>query len=252
MKQLRRCHDLTKLTLHATDGDLGAVEDCYLDARSWHVRYLVVKTGSWLSGRDVLVTPASVCEIDEAARLLRVSLSRQQMEGTPPVDRAKPLSRGDEQAYFFHLRQAPYWDTVPGPAKSAVPYPGTVPPGLERVDNPPEAEPSHETSHLWSANELTGYAIQAQDGDIGHVEDVVVDDEDWLVRYVEVDTRNWLPGKKVLIQAARIATIDPVQRTVSVSLARRTIESAPAYDPAELITPGYEIELFKHYSKTAA
>lgn len=248
MKQLRRFRDLTKLTLHATDGDLGAVEDLFLDAQSWQIRYLVVKTGSWLMGRDVLVTPAAVCEIDEAARLLRVSLSRQQIEGTPRIDRARPLSRGDEQAYFFHLRQAPYWDTVPGPAKPAVPLPGTIPPSLERVDQPLEAE----SAHLWSANELSGYAIEAQDGEIGHVEEVVVDDEDWLVRYVEVDTRNWLPGKKVLIQAARIDRIDPLQRTVSVSLARQTIESAPAYNPAELITPGYEIELFKHYSKTAA
>ncbi len=238
MMQLRRFRDLTKLTLHATDGDLGAVEDLYLDTQSWHVRYLVVKTGPWLLGRDVLVTPAAVRDIDDAKRQLRVSLSREQIEGTPRIDRARPLSRMDEQAYFSHLRQSPYWDTAPGPGTSSVAFPGAV----------PDAAPGR----VWSANSLTGYAIRAQDGDIGHVEEVVVDDEEWIVRYVEVDTRNWLPGKKVLIQAARIARIDAVGRTVFVTLTRRAIESAPAYDPAELITPAYEIELFKHYSKTAA
>jgi hypothetical protein len=174
-------------------------------------------------------------------------LTREQIEQSPPIDQAKPVSRAYEQAYYRHFRLAPYWNTAPGPWGTAVPYPGTVPPAIEKAGRP--AEPEH--PHLRSAKELTGYGIRAQDGEIGHVEDVVVDDEDWIVRYVEVDTRKWLPGKKVLVQTGRIEDISWVERNVKVALTRQAIESAPAYDPAELITPEYEIQLFKHYSQAA-
>jgi sporulation protein YlmC with PRC-barrel domain len=248
VKQLRRFRELADLALHATDGDLGSVEDLYLDDRHWQVRYLVVKTGGWLLGRYVLIAPVSVREIDDAEGTLHVNLTREQIEQSPPIDRAKPVSRAYEQAYYRHFRLAPYWDTVPGPWGTAVPYPGTVPPTIEKAGA--AAQPEH--PHLRSAKELTGYAIRARDGEIGHLEDVVVDDEDWVVRYVEVDTRKWLPGKKVLMQAGRIEEISWAARHVKVGLTRLAIESAPAYDPSEVITPEYEVQLFKHYSKDAA
>ena len=53
--------------------------------------------------------------------------------------------------------------------------------------------------HLRSANKVTGYRIGATDGDIGHVEDFIIDDETWEIRYMVVDTQNWWPGKKVLV-----------------------------------------------------
>jgi hypothetical protein len=109
-----------------------------------------------------------------------------------------------------------------------------------------------EQSHLRGSFEVTGYRIHAKDGEIGHIEDLVVDDEDWIVRYVEVDTRNWLPGKKVLIQSGRIQQIDWENQSVTMSLTRYAIESAPPYDPSMLITPDYEVQLFKHYGKDAA
>jgi len=248
MKQLRRFRELTELTLQATDGELGSVEDLYLDDRSWHVRYLVVNTGGWLLGRAVLIAPISVRDIDDAERALRVNLTRAEIEQSPPIDRVTPVSRAYEQAYYRHFRLAPYWDILPGPGRTAVPYPGTVPPAVETAA--PPAEPEH--PHLRSATELAGYAIRARDGDIGHVEDVVIDDEEWVVRYMEVDTRKWLSGKKVLAQIGRIDDISWTDRSVTVSLPRRAIESAPAYNPAELITPDYEVRLFTHYSQTAA
>jgi hypothetical protein len=119
------------------------------------------------------------------------------------------------------------------------------------VDEPTFSE-SPEKSHLRSSAEVTGYRIHAQDGEIGHIEDLVIDDEDWIVRYVEVDTRNWLPGKKVLVQTGRIKQIDWQSQSVTMSLTRHAIQSAPAYDPSMLITPDYEIELFTHYGKTSA
>lgn len=242
MKQLRRFREVIALKLEATDGELGAVEDVYVDGRSWAVRYLIVKTGGWLLGRQVLITPAAVRDIDDKAQALRINLTRAQIEHAPPVDPATPVSREYEESYYRYFRLAPYWDTVPGPWQPVV---------LDPAGPPAMAEPAADP-HLESAAAMTGYAIRAKDGEIGHVEDLVVDDQDWLVRYVEVDTKNWLPGKKVLVQTSRIHHINRPDRSLALSLTREAIQSAPAYDPSQLITPDYEVKLFKYYGKILA
>jgi uncharacterized protein YrrD len=220
MKQLRRIHEVTDLALHAIDGEIGSIQEVYFDDRSWAVRYLIVKTG-WLLGRLVLVAPVAVRGIDDASHTMRIDLTKEQIEHSPPIDAAKPISREYEIAYYRHFRWAPYWGSGPTP-------------------------------HLRSSQEVTGYDIDAKDGAIGHVEDLIVDDEDWAVRYLEVDTRNWLPGKKVLIHTSHIDHISFADRSVTVALPRQVIASAPPYTSSETITPDYEVQLFKHYGQAKA
>lgn len=246
MKQFRRVRDITALTLHAIDGRMGSVQELYFDDQNWAVRYLIVNTGGWLLGRNVLIAPIAVAGIDDADASMRINLRKEQIEQAPPIEKAKPISRRYEESYYEHFRWAPYWQSGTTVLGNPIPYP-EPPPGLDE----PVFSESPEKSHLRSSAEVTGYGIHAQDGEIGHIEDLVVDDENWIVGYVEVDTRNWLPGKKVLVQTGRIKQIDWHSRSVSMSLTRHAIQSAPAYDPSMLITPDYEIELFKHYGKAA-
>ena len=247
MKQLRRIRDLTNLVVRATDGEIGSVQELYFDDRSWVVRYLVVETG-WLLGREILLATAAIGRIDDVNGAMEIALTKEQIERSPPIDAAKPLSREYEESYFRHFQWAPYWEPGPTTWGGSVPYPGTPPMSIDTV-LPADAP---ENPHLRTSKEVLGYEIRASDGAVGHVEDLVVDDEDWMVRYVEVDTKNWLPGKKVLLQTMRIDHISWLERSVIVTLARQAIESAPAYDPSQLITPDYEVQLFKHYGKAAA
>ncbi|HEU4685364.1 MAG TPA: PRC-barrel domain-containing protein [Nitrospira sp.] len=247
MKQFRRVRDLTALTLHATDGELGRVVQLYFDDRSWAVRYLVVQTGGWLLGRQVLIAPVAVEDIDDGKAVMRLALTKRQVEQAPPADKNQPPTRRYEEAYYRHFSWVPYWQPGPGIGGTKVTYPATPPMALDVPLSPDRPD-----QHLRGGEDIAGFGIHARDGEIGHVEDLVFDDEDWIVRYVEVDTRNWLPGKKVLVQTGRIERIDWERGRVSMALSRQAIESAPAYDPSELITPEYEIELFKHYGKEAA
>ncbi|HET8722202.1 MAG TPA: PRC-barrel domain-containing protein [Nitrospira sp.] len=248
MKQLRRVRELTALTLLATDGEIGHVQEVYFDDRNWAVRYLVVKTGRWLLSREVLLAPAAVAEISDADGAIRVGLTKEQIRRAPPIEAAKPLSREYEEAYFRHFQWAPYWEPGPSEWASAVPFPETPPVPIDTT-LPADAP---KNPHLRSSSEIAGYDIQASNGAVGHLEDLVVDDETWTVRYLEVDTRNWLPGKKVLLQTVRIDHISWAERSVAVVLRKEAIESAPPYDPSKLITPGYEVQLFKHYGTQAA
>lgn len=247
MRQFRRVRDITALTLHAIDGQVGSVQELYFDDQNWKVRYLIINTGGWLLGRNVLIAPIAVAGIDDAGSSMRINLRKGQIEQAPPIEKAKPISRRYEEAYYKHFRWAPYWQSGTTALGTPIPYPEPPPMNLDE----PALSESPEKSHLRSSAEVTGYGIHTQDGEIGHIEDLVVDDEDWIVRYVEVDTRNWLPGKKVLVQTGRIKQIDWQSQSVTMSLTRHAIQSAPAYDPSKLITPDYEIQLFKHYGKAA-
>ena len=248
MKQFRRVQDITQLTLHGIDGQVGTVQELYFDDQNWSVRYLVVKTGGWFSGRQVLIAPMMIGAIDDADASMQINLQKEQIEHAPSIENAKSISRRYEQTYYERFQWAPYWQPDTTMWGSPIPFPDI---STMSLDEPLFSE-LPDRSHLRSSAAVIGYGIHAKDGEIGHMEDLVIDDEDWIIRYVEIDTCNWLPGKKVLVQTGRLGPFDRHSRSVTMALTRHAVQSAPAYDPSMLITPDYEVRLFTHYGKNAA
>jgi hypothetical protein len=104
--------------------------------------------------------------------------------------------------------------------------------------------------HLRSTKRVAGYGIHAKDGEIGHVEDFIIDDEEWAIRYVVVDTRNWLPGKKVLVSPRWVSRIAWSAKEILVDLTTEEITTAPGWDPNDSVDRDYEAELHAHYDRT--
>jgi sporulation protein YlmC with PRC-barrel domain len=93
---------------------------------------------------------------------------------------------------------------------------------------------------LHKTSELRGYHLVATDGEIGHVDDFLLDDRGGAVQYLVVDTSNWIGGRSVLIAATAIARIDSPAKKIHVTLRRDAIKSAPSVetapiDPAETV-----------------
>lgn len=237
MRQPRKLGHLTGYSLEARDGEIGKLEQVYFDDQHWLTRYFVVRTGGWLFGRQVLVPPAVVSAVDQDKEVMVVELTREQIRNSPPVDSQLPVSRHYEEEFHRYYGWEPYWtgEMVPG----TVPTPRSGGEGLR--------EPSQ--SHLRSSDEVRNYHIQACDGEIGHVEDFVLEEPDWDIGYLEVDTRNWLPGKHVLVAPAWIREVDWASREVRVDLDREAIRTAPPYDPSLVISRDYEVALFAHYGR---
>jgi len=101
---------------------------------------------------------------------------------------------------------------------------------------------------LRSISELRGYAILAS-GSLGHVEDLVVDDETWMINSFVIDTRNWLPGKKVMIAAPNIWWVNWADRQVRVNLSKAAIKDAPAYDSSAPINQEIETRLHDYHGR---
>jgi hypothetical protein len=167
------------------DGEVGKIREFYFDDASWTVRYLVVETGSWLAGRNVLILPKFLGSVDQKNQTIPVSLTRKQVEESPSIDTDKPVSRQHESDLLSYYGAMPYWQN-PGGFAIYDPRLLTLPSAREAQRKKMKGDP-----HLRSSRDVTGYRIQAEDGDVGHVEDFVVDDQTWRVHYLMVDTRDW-------------------------------------------------------------
>lgn len=239
IRELRKLAQLRRYRLHARDGEIGRLKEILFDDHYWSLRYFVVHTGNWLLGKDVLIVPSMVSSIDTDNQCLNVDLTRAQIEHSPEIDTSLPISRHDEHDYYGHYGLSPYWrdDPIFGDLPKVTPVPEALQP--REPDQP----------HLRSSNAVTGYRIHAQDGEIGHVEDFILDDQDWGIRYLEINTRNWLPGRHVLVAPIWIHSIDWRDKEVIVNLQRASIETAPAYDTGKVIGNDDELALYKHYGK---
>ena len=233
---------LLSYVIRATDQNLGKVKDFYFDDQDWVIRYLVVDTGNWLPGRLVLIATDAMGLPEWNAEEFPVKLTAKKVENSPSIDLDQPVSRQKEQALRAYFQWPAYWDL------SGAPLARTVKPVL-----PDEAQQALDQSndfgdpHLQNVNEVLDYSIQAVDGKIGHVDDFIIDDQSWHVKYMVVDTGNWLPGKKVLVAPGWIQDISWTDKIASVVHTREQIQSCPEFDPDIPLTRDYEQQIYQHY-----
>lgn len=246
----RNVKSLIGFTMGATDGEIGKVDEFYFDDKTWTIRYLVVKTGGWLLERKVLISPAALKEPDWENETFPVNLTKEQVKHSPDIDTEKPVSRQQELA-LYNYYEWPYGDPVGagfyggmgmlGMVETRVPFEEHI---AARKNEGHSGDP-----HLRSTSEVIGYKIHATDGEIGDVEDFILDDT-WKIRYLIVDTGNWFPGKKVLMSPEWIQDVKWATSSVYVDVPVAAVKNSPEYDPSRPVQEAYETDLHQHYGKS--
>jgi sporulation protein YlmC with PRC-barrel domain len=239
---------LKRLPVVCLDGEVGRVSDFFFDDAKWTVRYLVVDTGGVLDRHRVLITPPSVQAVDTRLSVIRVGASKEAVRHAPDVDTDKPVSRQQEELLYGHYGFRPYWGGTGlwgmGPAPVALARHHDEEHPLISRDEEPSGD-----RHLRSVEAVTGYRIDASDGLLGQVEDLIIDDETFAIHYLVVDTNRWWFGKKVLIAPLWVQGFDWAERTCSIALSREAVKAAPEYYPGRFADEAYEAELHKHYAE---
>lgn len=259
---LHSMKDIENCTLGATDGFIGHVKDLYFDDEAWVIRYLIVETGEWLSRRRVLISPFSLNQPNWPEKILPAAITQDQVKHSPNIDTDKPVSRQHEIGYLGYYGYPYYWGG--GSLWGGSLHPGAMLWGMDgattdeyrrtqavnaRTAN--EASDEHDDPHLRSGNAVLKYHVHSTDGDIGHVQGLLIDEKTWSIRYMIVNTSNWWFGHDVLIAPEWISDMNWAASKVTVDLTRQAVKGSPAYDSAKILNRDEETDIYKHYARDA-
>jgi uncharacterized protein YrrD len=222
--------------IQAIDGEIGNLDDFYFDDQSWGIRYMVIDTGNWIEGQKVLISPVVIQNPDISNKYIMVNLNKDQIRNSPDIDTKRPVSQQHEADYIW-----------PAYGIGSI-APLMIDPGP--ISENKESFRSSDDPHLRSADEVFGYDISALDGEIGHIDDMIIDDDTWNIHFWVVKTKNWLPGKKVLISPKWITKISWEDKKVFVDATVDSIKNSPEYDPSRPLELEYESELNSYYGRT--
>jgi len=243
---------LKGFAIEASDGRIGTVVDFLFDDVSWQVRWLVVDCGTWAKGRKVLIHPPAIsyAELDE--QQFDVRLTKAQVESSPSWREHQPVSQQMQRRVYDHYGWDSSWDGIyPGNVLGAMASPMMAPAYLGSKTNSEEraevADDQEGDPHLRSVVELIGYHIHALDGDIGHVENFMLDKEDWRLRYFVVDTSNWWLGKRVLIAMQAVRSVEWIDRHIRLDVSREQVRTSPVWDPMVAFNEMDKSLLHNHY-----
>jgi uncharacterized protein YrrD len=249
----RSVESLVGYTLGAVDGEIGEIKEFYFDDETWTIRYMIADTGHWLSGRKVLISPEALLSKNWDAEVLPVNLTKEKIANSPDIDTEKPVSRQEEIKLYQYYPWTNYWGWDNGQWLGGMGTTGMMMsnrgPFEQAIHNSNVAEETAEMGdpHLRSTEKVKGYKIKALDGEVGEIEDFIIDDGAWKIKFLVVDTGNWFSGKKVLLSPDWIKEIDWANSSIVVKASINDIKSSPEYDHGKPLSEAYETELNNHY-----
>jgi uncharacterized protein YrrD len=236
---IRSIDNMRGMKMFAADEEIGTLVDIYFEDDSWVIRYLVVEVGDWLNRNTLLFSPLAVTLNEEG---IKVGVKREMIEKSPPIDVERPFSRQQEIELHRYYDWPFYWVRLD---HSSYPLVEMYTEMKEAGSIPEETE----DTNLRSVREVTGHKIAARDGDIGKVDDFLIDEKSWKILYMVVDTGGWLPGRKVIVSPTWVEELDWNTSRVTVDLDQDTVRNSPEYIPSQLPDREYEDQLYEHYER---
>ncbi len=256
---LRSMNDLEGYAIHASDGNIGHLNDFTFDDKSWVIRYFVVDAGTWLSSRMVLVSPMGIGAPNWGEKTIPVSITKEQVRNSPAYDEQQPVTKHNEVEYLGYYNYPYYWGgpSLWGndiyPSRFTTGSGGFNAPPFELRPPPPQPEDVEAETHsqhgLHSGKKLIGSRVVGSDGDIGLVKDLLIDERSWAVRYLVVKTGGWSNSVQVLISPKWIKTVNWSDTAISIDMSRQDVEGAPHFDPDVKIDRQFEAGLHEHYGQ---
>lgn len=241
---LRAGNTLKGYAIAAQDGTIGTVSDFLFDDQSWKLRWLVVDTGNWLSGRKVLLHPSAIMAVNAEDNTLTLRLTKARIQSSPGLSWDQPVSRQMEASLYTHYGWDPYWGGgYMGQGFGAIPRDLIEVRAQDGIDLSTDlADP-----HLRSIAAVTGYRLRATDGGIGHIQDFLIEDRYWRIGYLLADTSNWWFGQHVMLSPYAVREINWGDQEVLLDVTREKVKASPPWSAEDELDEPYEQRLHQHY-----
>ncbi len=237
--------------IEGTDGRIGTVSDILFDDTTWKLRWLVVDTGGWLTGRKVLIHPSAIGRADPDRQELHVHLTKERISTSPDIAQDAPVTKQMQVGLYDYYGWDPMWGgSYFGGGLLATPplvSPRRAPGELGELQREGFGDELEGDPHLRSIAAVTGYHVHATDGDIGHVQDILIEESGWAIRYVIVDTKNWWPGQHVLVAPFAVKSVSWEDQKLNLNITKAQVKSSPPWDPLAQIDEAYQHNLHRHY-----
>lgn len=239
-------NEIIGYTIEAKDGEKGKVKDILFDEERWVVRYLDVDLANFPEDNRVLIPKMFLKKPLWSIEHFPVELTIKDIYNCPSLSKKLPISRKYEEKLNRYYKSDDYWSKV------FIPFVGA--PGVTYPIRPTRIptkviDEKKVASKLRSFKEFNGYHIHAIDGKLGHIDDVIIEDDYWQIIYVSIDTSNWLPwSKRVLVGVEWMEEISYANKEIKINLDIETIKSAPEFHPSEDIDKEFEAKLNMHYN----
>lgn len=283
---LHKAKDALGFTVEAVDGYIGTVTDIYFDDQQWAVRYLVVDVSGTILDQHVLISPVSVGEPDWEKRTIPVSLTRKKISASPQEQTDLPVSRQYEIALRRYYEWPIYWGQVEFLDTRDIKEEETQIPSEEDATETEDTEPeiSEEEAQeesdsmltmpgerdedeiselefskaeneniyspqLRSLRDVLGYRIESSSGEDGVVDDFILEDSDWVIRYLAINTRTDRHGKMVLLTLHWVRDVNWGLSRIHVTISEEDLENTPPYNPTVPVTRDYERLLYDYYDR---
>ncbi len=243
----RSLKELKGYSIQAIDGEKGKVKNFLFDDETWIIRYLDADLGNFFKEKRVLIPKEHLGTPNWENSHFPVELTVKRIENSPDLEFDLPVSRKYEQELFEHYELTPYWpvnmSAYAGGGSMFYTEP-IITPHKEVVD-----EEKIDTN-LRSYEEISGYYISAKDEQFGHIDDLIIDDNNWQILYVIIDTKNIVPWSKlVMLPIELIDELSYPHNEAKINLSKETIKNAPEYNPAMAINAEYEKVLYDFYGR---
>jgi len=226
----RSIMSLVGFAMEADDGNIGTVKDFYFEEDdSWTIRYLVIETGSWLNGRKVLISPHALLIPNWENKTFPIHLSKEQIRNSPNIDTQLPVYRQQENKLYEHYALGNYWRG--GFVAGGMPLPGND----AMMENTRIADrKTNDDPNLRSIEKVAGYNVKATDGTFGTLDDLIIDDSNWNIYFIVVNTGNWFSGKSVILSTETVKDIKWEISEVILDINIDRVKDSPEYEKSEL------------------
>lgn len=251
--------DLDGFALRATDGHIGHITDFYFDDRRWVIRYLVVEIGSALKSHKVLLSPAVIKHLNREEKTISVDMAVSDIEASPQINIERNVSTQYEIDYLSYYGYAFYWGNNLQNSLSSEDEAGTLAMDDLAEKSAAKAEDiflaidsvrrKYGDRHLRSCHEIVGYHIQAVDGEIGHLQSMLIDEDTWTIQYCIANTSNWWLGHQVLVTPQAITDISWGSSKIYVDMTQQQVKEAPVFDPSIPVNRERELGVYLHYGR---
>lgn len=227
---IRSIKHLMNMPIQAIDGECGKVDDFLMSAKDHDVRHLIADIGQWPADEKVMLAKVNFQQMGNRSDIpsFPVRMLTSQVMKSADYD---PSSRVLAAATDSYAERS--YLTTPYEHGSASRFMGDDEPaevhGRSLLSVP-------ETHSLLSMSEVMGLPVEVMDGQFGCVSDFLVDDSNWRLQYMIIDSNRWLPGGiKYGIHIKRLDKIEPDGRGAVVKMKREQIEELSEYDPDQIV-----------------